>query len=187
MAQYVWFETSASSSLTHPTTPFRSRPPAQQIRLWLNAASSIRPAQHLWLNTSGSTTPGHYQRLNTFWHNKFFYKTKPMASYIWFEASASTPTPRTTPFRSTPPAQHIGLNTSGSTRLDQYFWLNASDSRPVAYHPRLNTFGATPTSIRQNLRLNTYGSKPLPRTLLLLPPPLGHHLWLNTSGPPSKA
>ena len=105
-----------------------------------------------------------------------------MAQYIWFEASASTPTPRSAPPMSTLPAQHLGLKTSGSTRLDQYFWLNASDSRPVAYHPRLNTFGATPTSITQNLWLNTYGSKPLPRHLLHVPLPIGQRLWLNTSG-----
>ena len=113
MAQYIWFETSASSSLTPPTASFRSRPPAQQIRLWLNTASS------------------------------------------------------------TPLAQYVRLSTSGSILLAQQLL-------PII--KGLILFGATNSFIRQNLWLNTFGSKPLPRHLHLAPPPLGHHLRLNTSG-----
>ena len=65
MAQYIWFETSASLSLTHPTTPFRSRPLAQHIRLWLNTASSTPRAQYVRLNTCGSILLAQYVRFNT--------------------------------------------------------------------------------------------------------------------------
>ena len=118
-----------------------------------------------------------------------------MAQYIWFKTSTSTPTPSTTPYRSTPLAQRLWLNTSGSTPLAQYLRLNIpdsiyltqySDSTQMAHHQRPNTFGATQTGITHNLWLITYASKPLPRALRLILPLDQHlwtkHLWLNISG-----
>ena len=128
MAQYIWFETSASLSLTHPTTPFRSRPPAQQIRLWLNAASSTPLAQYVRLNTSGSILLA--QQLLPIIKGLILFGTTNsfIRQNLWLNTFGSKPLPRHLHLVPLPLCQHFRLNTSGSRRLDQHVWINTSGS-----------------------------------------------------------
>ena len=84
-----------------------------------------------------------------------------MAQYIWFETSTSTPTPSTTPYRSTPLAQRLWLNTSGSIPLGQHLWpsikgliplAQPDGSMPMVRHPWFDTYASTPTPPATHLR-----------------------------------
>ena len=138
MAQYIWFETSASSSLTPPTASFRSRPPAQQIRLWLNTASSTPLAQYVRLNTSGSILLA--QQLLAIIKGLILFGTTNsfIRQNLWLNTYGSKNLPRHLLLLPPPLGQHLWLNTSGSILLAQYFWLNTSGSILLAQYFWLN-------------------------------------------------